>query len=108
MEDKTVEQVKAALAQSSPPAPSAQAASGGYVVQLAAFRDEDAARAAFRGLQGKHASLLGGLSADIQRADLGDKGIYYRLRAGYMDKTDAAELCAKLKAQGQGCLVRPR
>jgi hypothetical protein len=59
-------------------------------------------------LQGKHASLLGGLSADIQRADLGDKGIYYRLRAGYMGKTDAAELCAKLKAQGQGCLVRPR
>ena len=108
-EDKAVAEVKAALAKSTPPAPAKQAASsGGYVVQLAAFRDEDAARSAFRKLQGKHASLLGGLSADIQRADLGDKGIYYRLRAGYMGKTDAAELCAKLKAQGQGCLVRPR
>ncbi|WP_339613757.1 SPOR domain-containing protein [uncultured Parvibaculum sp.] len=107
-EDQAVEKVKAALAETSPPAPSRQAGSGGYVVQLAAFRDEDAARTAFRKLQGKHASLLGGLSADIQRADLGDKGIYYRLRAGYMGKTDAAELCAKLKAQGQGCLVRPR
>lgn len=106
--DKTVEKVKAALAETSPPAPESRAGSGGYVVQLAAFRDEDAARTAFRRLQGKHASLLGGLSADIQRADLGDKGIYYRLRAGYMEKTDAAELCAKLKAQGQGCLVRPR
>ena len=100
--------MKAALAETSPPAPGSQAGSGGYVVQLAAFRDADAARTAFRKLQGKHASLLGGLSADIQRADLGDKGIYYRLRAGYMGKTDAAELCAKLKAQGQGCLVRPR
>ena len=108
-EDKAVEEAKAALARSEPPSPTAQAkTSGGYVVQLAAFRDEDAARAAFRKLQGKHSSLLGGLSADIQRADLGDKGIYYRLRAGYLDKNAAAELCAKLKAQGQGCLVRPK
>ncbi len=107
-DDQAVEKVKAALAETPPPAPNSQAGSGGYVVQLAAFRDEDAARTAFRKLQGKHASLLGGLSADIQRADLGDKGIYYRLRAGYLGKSDAAELCAKLKAQGQGCLVRPR
>ena len=89
-------------------AQTAQASSGGYVVQLAAFRDEASARTAFRKLQGKHSSLLGSLTADIQRADLGDKGIYYRLRAGYMDKDAAAGLCEKLKAAGQGCLVRPR
>jgi len=87
-------------------APSASAA-GGYVVQLAAFRDEPTAQSEFRKLQKKHPALAG-LSPDIQKADLGAKGIYYRLRGGYMDKTKAADLCARLKAEGQACLVKPR
>jgi hypothetical protein len=85
----------------------ATSSGGGYVGQLAAFRDEASARAEFRKLQKKYPSLAG-LSADIQRADLGAKGIYYRLRAGYLDKAKAQELCTVLKAQGQGCLVRPK
>ena len=106
-----VEEVPAAqapepAAQEAPPAPSA--APGGYVVQLAAFRDEPSARDAFRKLQGKYPDLLGSLTSDIQRADLGEKGIYYRLRAGYMDKAAADGLCASLETKGQGCLVRPR
>lgn len=88
-------------------APAATAAAGSYVVQLAAFRDEPTARAEFEKLKKKH-SALAGLQADIQRADLGAKGIYYRLRAGYMDKAKAGELCGTLKAQGQACLVKPR
>lgn len=84
------------------------AASGGYVVQLAAFRDDASAREAFGKLQTKYPDLLGGLKADIQRADLGEKGIYYRLRAGYMDKDDAAVVCGAFNAKGQGCLVRQR
>lgn len=88
-------------------APPAASTAGGYVVQLAAFRDEASARAEFRKLQKKYTALAG-LSADIQRADLGAKGIYYRLRGGYMDKAKASDLCAGLKAQGQACLVKPR
>ncbi|MEN6543127.1 SPOR domain-containing protein [Parvibaculum sp.] len=88
-------------------APAQEAAAGGYVVQLAAFRDEPSARAEFKKLQKKYPALAG-LSADIQRADLGAKGIYYRLRGGYMDKPKAAELCASLKAQGQACFVKSR
>ncbi|MDP2125732.1 MAG: SPOR domain-containing protein [Parvibaculum sp.] len=83
-------------------------AAGSHVVQLAAFRDEAAARDAFSKLKVKYPDLLGGLGADIQRADLGAQGIYYRLRAGFLDKADADALCAKLDAQGQGCFVRPR
>jgi cell division septation protein DedD len=95
-----------------PPAPAATqtqpaAGSGGYVAQLAAFRDEPSARAEFKKLQKKFPSL-NSLGADIQRADLGEKGIYYRLRAGYLDKAAAQALCADLKAQGQACLVRPK
>lgn len=82
--------------------------SGGYVVQLAALRDEASARATFDRLRKAHPGLLGGMSLDIQRADLGDKGIYYRARAGYLDKAAADALCEKLQAAGQGCIVRER
>ncbi len=82
-------------------------ATGGYVVQLAAFRDEPSALAAFKKLQKKYPSLAA-LSADVQRADLGAKGIYYRLRAGYIDKPSAAALCADLSGKGQACFVRSR
>lgn len=92
----------------SPAAAATPASSGDYVVQLAAFRDEPAARDAFKNLQSKYPELLGSRSVDIQRADLGEKGIYYRLRAGYMDKAAADGLCASLEARGQGCLVRQK
>lgn len=80
---------------------------GGFVVQLAAFRDEPSALDAFRKLQSKYPSLAS-LGADIQRADLGDKGIYYRLRAGYLDKSEAQALCSDLESRGQGCFVRAK
>lgn len=106
VEEAPAAQAPEPAAQEAPPAPAA--ATSGYVVQLGAFRDEPSARDAFRKLQGKYPDLLASLTSDIQRADLGDKGIYYRLRAGYMDKTAADGLCASLEAKGQGCLVRPR
>jgi len=90
------------------PTPGIAAGAGGYVIQLAAFRDELSARAAFTKLQKKYPGELGGTSSDIQRADLGDKGIYYRLRAGYMDKAAANSLCEKLSTQGQSCFVRAK
>lgn len=109
MQSAPQSQAPSAPVEKTPPAATAPAATpaGGYVVQLAAFRDEPSARAEFRKLQKKF-PVLAGLSADIQKADLGAKGIYYRLRGGYMDKAKAADLCTGLKAQGQACLVKPR
>lgn len=89
--------------------PSVAAASGGdYVVQLFALKDEDSARKAYQALAKKHA-LLDGHAADIEKADLGPKGIYYRVRAaGFDSKADAASTCARLKAAGQDCMVKKR
>lgn len=92
---------------SEPVAVTTPAGTGGYVVQLAAFRDEPSARAAFAKLQSKFPALKP-LGADIQRADLGAKGIYYRLRAGFLSKADATSLCSDLAAKGQACFVRPK
>lgn len=89
------------------PASAPAATNGGYVIQLAAFRDEPSARAAFAKLQNKFPSLKS-LAPDIQKADLGDKGIYYRLRAGYLSKADATTLCDDLSAKKQACFVRTK
>ena len=84
-------------------------ATGSHVVQIAAFRDQPSAEKEFQVLKKKYPDLLGALSQDIQRADLGAKGIYYRLRVGpFNGKDPATKLCTELKARGQECIVRPR
>ncbi len=99
-----------APAQAAAPAPAAAAASGGaWLVQIMALRDEAGAKSAWEALQKKHPSLLGNHALDVERADLGDKGVYYRIRAaGFETKSAAQSTCASLKAAGQDCLVKSR
>lgn len=90
------------------PAQPAPAASGGFVVQIAARKSEGDARSAFGTLQRKYPNILGSSVSDIQRADLGAKGVWYRLRVGPgKSKENAVALCDQLKAVGQSCLVKP-
>lgn len=87
-------------------APVAVASRGNYLIQLGAFGDDAGANRAWKALSAKYTSVLGGLKPDIQRADLGARGVFHRLRAGPFETRDGAEAaCAKLKAQKQGCLV---
>ncbi len=83
--------------------------SGNYVVQIAAFRDLRQAEGEFDKLRAAYPGLMSGLVRDVQRADLGARGIYYRLRVGWFENGDAAKsLSDRLKAQGQDCIVRPK
>ncbi len=85
------------------------AETGGFVVQLAALRATDGARPAWTRLQKAHPALLGDRQLSVQQADLGDRGIFYRVRAGFfVARTDASDLCNALKARGQDCLVAKR
>ena len=94
---------KTVVAEAAPtPAPAA-ASAGAFVLQIGAYKSEDEAKAAWATYQRKH-PLVGGYSSDIQRVDLGDKGVWYRLRIGsFADKAGAGALCDKLKADGGGC-----
>lgn len=75
-------------------------------VQLGAFRSTDEVRKTWSKLRSKYPNILGSLSYGIQQADLGSKGIFYRLHAGPLKNKDAASiLCKKLIAKGQGCFV---
>jgi len=50
--------------------------------------------------------LFNGLSPNVMRADLGEKGIYYRLQAGPLaGAAQATDLCEKAKSRKLGCIV---
>ncbi len=79
---------------------------GPFRVQLAAYRSPEVAAKQWRGFRAKHKDLLGALNPVIQRADLGKKGLYFRLQAGPLESRKAAEaLCALLKQRKVSCLV---
>jgi hypothetical protein len=88
-------------------AASEPAITGGYLVQVASQRSEADAQAAYRALQAKFPALLGPRTPLIRRADLGDKGVYYRVTIGPFETSDAADqVCGDLKMAGGQCVVR--
>jgi hypothetical protein len=98
-------------AEATPAAPAAvkPQSGGAYVVQLLALQDKAAARAAWAKISKKHANVLGGHALDIEEADLGAKGTWYRVRAaGFASKAAATSACSALKAAKQDCLVKKR
>jgi hypothetical protein len=85
------------------PAPS----SGSFVVQVSSQRSEADAQASYRALQGKFPSVLGSRAPLIKRADLGDKGVYYRAMVGpFASSEEAAQVCGSLKTAGGQCVVQ--
>jgi cell division protein FtsN len=66
------------------------------------------ANGAWATFKARHAAIAGGLSQDVQKADLGSKGTWYRLRFGpFADKASANAACDKLRAEGGTCFVAP-
>jgi hypothetical protein len=80
---------------------------GGYMVQVSSQRNEADAQASFKALQGKFPAVLGSREPMIKRADLGDKGIYYRAMVGpFGSPNEATQFCAGLKTAGGQCVVQ--
>jgi len=90
------------------PAPAAAAsAGGGYLVQVSSQRNEADAQASFRALQGKFPAVLGSREPVIKRADLGEKGVYYRAMVGPFGSSDeATQFCGSLKTAGGQCVIQ--
>jgi len=98
-----------------PPQPAATAAvtpvkapagAGPIQLRLASLRSPDAARDEWARLKQENPDLLGKLSAVAVKADLGDKGIYYRIQAGsFSDAATAEKLCTELKHRNLGCIL---
>jgi hypothetical protein len=85
----------------------ANVGTGGYLVQLSSQKSEAEAQSSFRSLQAKFPDQLGSRSPIVRRADLGDKGIYYRAMVGPFGSADeAGRFCSGLKAAGGQCLIQ--
>ncbi len=77
-----------------------------HYVQVAAVRSSEAATAEWKRISSRHADLLGTLDLQVASIDLGDRGTYFRVRAGPVASKDRAKaLCAELSARKVGCLV---
>ena len=89
------------------PAAATPAAATKYVVQVGSKKNQTDALASFADMQQKYPKLLASYRPMVQKADLGAKGVWYRLRIGpIVDKTAATKLCSQLKSQGlPDCLV---
>ncbi|MEP9367149.1 SPOR domain-containing protein [Xanthobacter sp. VNH20] len=84
----------------------AAVANGAYVVQVSSQKSESDAMGSWKVLQGRYPQLLGSYKATVRRADLGDKGIYYRAQVGpFSTRDEANNLCSALQAQGGTCIV---
>jgi len=80
---------------------------GDYLVQVSSQKNEADVQASYRALQNKFPAALGSRPPVIKRADLGDKGVYYRTMVGPFGSTeDAAQFCGNLKSAGGQCIIQ--
>jgi hypothetical protein len=100
-------QANAAPAAPAPVRAAPAGGSGGFMVQVSSQRSDADAQASYRALQSKFPNVLGSRSASIRRADLGEKGIYYRAMVGpFAAAEEAGQLCDSLKSAGGSCVVQ--
>jgi hypothetical protein len=82
---------------------------GPYVAQVAALQSEASVNPAWTRLSSRAPQLFAPAQLDVERADLGARGIYYRVRAGYFaDRANAARFCDRIRQMGQDCIVVAR
>ena len=79
----------------------------GFVAVLASKKSRMDALKAFADLQQKYAEVLASKTPDVQEANLGDKGVWYRAVVGPPGSREAASgVCSQLKSAGHsGCWV---
>jgi hypothetical protein len=84
--------------------PPASGSAAAYV-QLSSQRTEDAARESAQAIATRYGVLFGGADLQIQRVDLGERGIYYRVLVPAQSRENANNICTNVKAAGGDCLL---
>lgn len=95
-----------APAESAEAAPPSDGVSGRYAVHLESYRTEQAARTGWAQLKADYPALLDGTSLIVRRADLGERGVFYRVLAGaFDDPARARRLCNGFASRSHYCVV---
>lgn len=74
-------------------------------VQLASQRSEAEARTSAEAMVRRFGPLFGGANLEVQRVDLGERGIYYRVRVPASSRENANTICVNVKAAGGDCFI---
>jgi len=83
-------------------------ATGPWRVQLMASTNRNAVANSWKSLTSKYRTLQN-QPHEIETADLGAKGTFYRLHAGaFNDRSGADNLCKDIKALGGSCIVKKK
>ncbi|WP_291842923.1 SPOR domain-containing protein [Maricaulis sp.] len=83
--------------------------SGSWVVQIASFRTEADAEAAWVAFRTRFPDISSGMAPDVASVEIDGRGTYHRLRiAAFADRDDAVGFCSTLQSRGQDCLVARR
>lgn len=86
----------------------AEAPKGAWQVQLMSSPNKNALESSWKNLIKKY-SMLNDQPHEIETADLGAKGIFYRLKAGnFAARGGADTLCNDIKAMGGTCIVKKK
>jgi septal ring-binding cell division protein DamX len=81
---------------------------GDVVLQLSSVKSEGAAATEWKRLIAAHPGLLGDRPLALEKADV-QGTTYYRVQTGpFPSREAAADICTKLKARNQDCLVKQR
>lgn len=95
--------IKAEPAATAAAKPTTAQKTGGTRIQLASVRSENDAHQEWDRIRRANPDLLGNVSATPVRADLGDKGVFYRLQTAPI--ADAERVCVELKRRNIGCII---
>lgn len=106
-ENSEPENQKTATLSREEPAAGVQTIKQPHYVQLGSVRNENRARFEWKRLLDELSAILPDDRHRIEKADLGSKGIYYRVQAGPYSKDQAKALCDRVKSlpEGGGCFV---
>lgn len=74
-------------------------------VQLASQRTEAEARSTAQALVTRYGPLFGGANMEVQRVDLGTRGVFYRVRVPAGSLAEASNICTNVKAAGGDCFT---
>jgi len=81
-------------------------AASSYRIQLGSLGTSEAARAEWQRLQQRYPDTLERLSLTVQRVDLGNRGVFFRIQAGPLDESAALSACDVIRESNPGgCLI---
>jgi cell division septation protein DedD len=81
--------------------------SGDYTIQLGAVRSLEDAKTEWKRITKKADGLLREFELRTETADLGSKGIFYRIQAGELSNDEAKKLCDNIKKTGASdCIIK--